>query len=442
MSKNLKSLLIVALKGFTFVFLAMVFFHLFGKENIALQNWSRTAVITGSTFVLIGILMLKVYGPFEIGVKKSKPIIYNSTIAIILTDLATFFQLMVMNTNPNNNHQFKIEQVDLLFYTIVIQIIIIIVFAYLGNYIYFKMYKPSRTIIVYDKNNKESLEKVNHYLKRFKLQYDILGCIAIDDSNLEAMLYNVDYVVILETPVHQRKWLVDQCYKHRLNFMFAPAISDIVELSGFSTMVDDKTMVEVNVQGLSFEQRVLKRLLDIFVALVGAIISSPIWIVSAIAIKLNDGGSILFKQKRATIDGKIFDVYKFRTMKENVDNYSATEDDDRITKVGKVLRKIRMDELPQLINILKGEMSIVGPRPEMLENVDSYQKALPEFAYRLKVKAGLTGLAQIEGKYNTSPKDKLLMDLMYIENYSIWTDFKLILRTVVVIFKKDSTEGF
>lgn len=163
-------------------------------------------------------------------------------------------------------------------------------------------------------------------------------------------------------------------------------------------------------------------------AIVLGILTSPIWIVSAIAIKAYDGGSIFFKQKRATLNGRVFEVYKFRTMKENVENRSVTDDDDRITKPGKILRKIRMDELPQLLNILKGDMSFVGPRPEMLENVNEYEKQLPEFRYRLRVKAGLTGYAQIAGKYNTTPKDKLIMDMMYIEQFNIWKDIQLISR--------------
>lgn len=137
-------------------------------------------------------------------------------------------------------------------------------------------------------------------------------------------------------------------------------------------------------------------------------------------------------------------VYKFRTMKEEGSyNKSVTSDDDRITKVGKYLRKFRIDELPQFFNILKGDMSVVGPRPEMVENVDKYTAELPEFSYRLRVKGGLTGYAQIAGKYNTSPKDKLVLDLLYIEHYSLWLDFKLILQTVTVLLKaSDSTEAF
>src|SRR5699024_7941953 len=135
--------------------------------------------------------------------------------------------------------------------------------------------------------------------------------------------------------------------------------------------------------------------MDIGLSLLMGIVTSPIWLISAIAIKMYDGGPVFFKQDRATIHGNVFQVYKFRTMTENVENKSVTDHDNRITPPGKILRKIRMDELPQLINILKGDMSFVGPRPEMLENVSAYTKELPEFRYRLRMKAGLTGYAQI-----------------------------------------------
>ena len=194
---------------------------------------------------------------------------------------------------------------------------------------------------------------------------------------------------------------------------------------------------------ITFEERIVKKLMDMVISSLAIVLLSPILLVSAICIKRQDGGKILFRQKRATVHGRVFEIYKFRTMRENVDNYSSTKDDDRITKVGKVLRKYRIDELPQLFNILKGDMSLVGPRPEMLENVEDYTKELPEFRYRLRMKAGLTGYAQIYGKYNTSSKDKLMLDLMYIENYSILKDIQLLFRTILVLFKaENSTEGF
>ena len=153
---------------------------------------------------------------------------------------------------------------------------------------------------------------------------------------------------------------------------------------------------------------------------------------------------VFYKQERTTIDGRVFNVLKFRTMVEDAEKDGAVlaaKNDDRITKVGGFLRKTRLDEIPQLLNIIAGDMSIVGPRPERQELNEEYEKGLPEFSYRLRVKAGLTGLAQIEGNYNTSPKDKLTLDLMYIENYSLKLDFKIMLRTLVVVFLPHKSDG-
>ena len=185
---------------------------------------------------------------------------------------------------------------------------------------------------------------------------------------------------------------------------------------------------------------------DLILTGIATIIASPFMLVTALAIKLYDGGPALYKQKRLTKDGKEFYVYKFRSMivdaeKNSGARLSSGENDDRITKVGKVIRAIRFDELPQLFNILKGDMSIVGPRPERPEIAEQYYEELPEFKYRLKVKAGLTGYAQVYGKYNTTPKDKLKLDLMYINNYSLYLDLKVIFYTVKILFMKESTEG-
>ena len=172
---------------------------------------------------------------------------------------------------------------------------------------------------------------------------------------------------------------------------------------------------------------------------------SPLMAIIALLIHYEDGGKVIFRQSRMTIGGRNFTIYKFRTMKEHFEGLpqsSATEDDPRITRVGRVLRRTRLDELPQFWNILRGDMTLVGPRPEMLDNVEKYKSQMPTFVYREKVKAGLTGYAQIEGKYNTVPEDKLMLDLMYIEHFSLFNDMRLLFRTLTVLFRKDSTEGF
>ena len=205
-------------------------------------------------------------------------------------------------------------------------------------------------------------------------------------------------------------------------------------------------MVLIKGTGLTLEQKVLKRIMDIVLCSIAMIIAAPIMLIVAVAIKLEDGGPVFFKQERVTIGGKRFDILKFRSMIVDAEKFGevipATDRDPRITKVGNVIRATRIDELPQIINILKGEMSIVGPRPERVEHVEKYQAAIPEFVYRTKVKGGLTGYAQIYGKYNTTPYDKLRLDLTYIEEYSILLDIKLILMTLQIMLRKESTEGF
>ena len=197
--------------------------------------------------------------------------------------------------------------------------------------------------------------------------------------------------------------------------------------------------------GLTVEQRAVKRAVDIIISLIAFIPAAPIMALVALCIKLDDGGSVFYKQKRLTKGGKEFFVYKFRSMREDAEKDGvarlAGENDDRITRVGHIIRAIRFDELPQLINILRGDMSIVGPRPERPEIAEDYEKEIPEFAYRLKAKAGLTGYAQVYGKYNTTAYDKLKLDLMYIQNYSLRLDFEIMFKTVQILFMKESTEG-
>ena len=196
---------------------------------------------------------------------------------------------------------------------------------------------------------------------------------------------------------------------------------------------------------LTLEQKIIKRFFDIVASFIALVLASPIMIAIAIMIKRDDGGSVFYKQERITENYRKFNVLKFRTMVQNAENISgatlSTKDDPRITKIGRKLRAMRLDELPQLINIFVGDMSFVGPRPERDIFIQEYVKTVPEFIYRLNVKAGLTGLAQVRGKYNTTPQDKLKMDLLYINDYSFLNDLKICFLTVKVMFSKDSTEG-
>ena len=187
-----------------------------------------------------------------------------------------------------------------------------------------------------------------------------------------------------------------------------------------------------------------KRLLDLVVCIPVSVVLMPLFLIISLMIKLYDGGPVLYKQPRLTINGKVFNIYKFRSMRMDSEKEGAQlakKHDDRVTPIGRVLRALHFDEFPQLINIIKGDMSLVGPRPERPEIAEQYKEVIPEFDFRLKVKAGLTGYAQVYGKYNTTPYDKLKLDLTYIENYTFWLDIKLMFLTFKILFQKENTEG-
>ena len=250
------------------------------------------------------------------------------------------------------------------------------------------------------------------------------------------MLYGVEE--------QKRNALIKYCYEMDIRIYIAPEVCDILLRGADSVHSFDTPFLLLRNYGLSFEQRVLKRAMDIIISLAMLIAASPFMLLTALAIKLEDRGPALYKQERVTLNGKKFYIYKFRSMVMDAEKYGAqfsTKNDPRITKVGKFIRAARLDELPQLWNILNGDMSIVGPRPERQNYIDEFCEETPEFIYRLKVKAGLTGYAQIYGKYNTTPLDKLKLDLMYIESYSVLLDIKLIFLTLKIMFMKESTEG-
>lgn len=438
--KSLANFMIYVLKIAMYLSLLLTFVLVFGKDNPAILQPSRTMAATWLAFAIVGILMVAIYGKYDIGRRKSKPIIHSLVLAAGLTDVITYLLLMIMNTVEPSIWAFKLTDIPELIVVVILHVIIIYIFVYLGNWVYFRLVPPEKCVIVTSKE--ADLEKFSRSVKRYKRQFVVERVVDYRRMDLEEIMAKAETVMIYNVPMQERSEIINFCYERLINIYMNPEISDIIENLAENYLLDDVTMLNFDVQGLTLEQRFFKRAFDIVVSGLAILISSPFWLISAIAIKLEDGGPIFFKQKRATRDGKVFHVYKFRSMKVNVENRSASADDDRITKVGKILRKTRIDELPQFLNIFLGEMSFVGPRPEMLENVYSYTADLPEFKYRLRVKAGLTGYAQIAGKYNTSPKDKLIMDMMYIERYSFWRDIKLCFQTAIVLLKSDSTEGF
>ena len=428
------------IKMILYVLLLMTFVLILGRDNIGLTRMSRTLGITVSTFIVVGLLFLSTYGSYDVGRRKNKPIINSLSLAVVCTDLVTYLQVMIMRTNVPTAWEFRLLNLSSLLLVIVVQLIIIRVFVFMGNGLFFKIHKPQKCCII--TSSQESLNKVAPAIARFKKQYQVTDVLDWHCDTLEDYVRKSDSVFIYDVPSKTRTQIMEWSYKYKVNVYFNPEIEDVMELNAKQYVLGDTYLMNKEVKTLTMEQRIIKRLFDIIFSVVLGILSMPFWLLGMIMVKLNDGGPIIFKQERATINGKRFDVYKLRTMKPNAENYSVVKDDDRITKPGKFLRRTRIDELPQLWNVLKGDMTFVGPRPEMIKNVQKYTDELPEFEYRLRMKAGLTGYAQITGKYNTSPKDKLIMDMMYIEQFSILKDIQLMFQTAVVLLRADSTEAF
>lgn len=443
--KKLEKTALFVMKVILFLGLFIIFFGLFSIDNPQILRTSRTAAITMTTFVILGISMTAVYGGFAVGKKKSKDIVAPLSIAAFITDIVTYLQLSIMNVNQYNKPHLIFESLGILLLTIILQVCLIYVMVHLGNFLYFKINPPEQCIVICSdiEKSKDILYKIGRYKKQFHIT-DVITC---ENANIKKYIRHCDSIFLYEVPSEHKSFIIDYAYKYLKNIYLTTETSDVVINYAKPMVLDDISVLASNVKGLSIEQRFLKRLIDIIISLTAIIITSPIMIIEAILIKSYDKGPVFFKQERATLNGKVFNVLKFRTMIVDADKkdggyHPATKKDSRITPVGKVLRRLRLDELPQFFNILKGDMSVVGPRPERVEHVEMYTADLPQFSYRLRVKAGLTGLAQISGKYNTSPKDKLMLDLMYIEKYSIWTDIMLMFQTLSVFFKSESTQGF
>ena len=389
-------------------------------------------VLMGIYFVLMLVIIHLCEG-FKYGILKIADVLFSQWIAIFIVNAVTYFQLCLMaNVMIPVAPMLRLTLGDF-------------VISGISVYIFFAIYqshsKASKLLMVY--GNKESVS-LKLKMDTRSDSYNIRRIVSIDegmDSIIE-MLADYDGIVISDVSAEQRNDLLKYCYMHEIETYITPKISDVIIAGGEGIHQFDTPLVMINTTGLTPEQRSIKRFFDVVLCSIASVVLSPLMLIIAIAIKLEDHGPVFYKQARVTRDGKVFDILKFRSMVEDAEQRPATDDDDRITKVGHVIRATRVDELPQLFNIIKGDMSIVGPRPERIEHVQKYTEAIPEFEFRSKVKGGLTGYAQIYGKYNTSAYGKIKLDLMYIENYSFLLDIKLILMTIRIVFKKESTEGF
>ena len=414
----------------------LVWRHIY-DEGVFPAYYGYGKYVLAGVYALLTLVLFRNFDGFKFGYMKLTDVIISQCIAMVLGNFITFWQLCLIANQ-------MISPVPILLLTL-IDTAVIFACCYVYTVIYHHLYVPKNMVMVYGTEDALTLKfKMDTRMDKYRVNKLIPA-----EAGLETIcktIVDYDAVIIVDVRAELRNDILKFCYQNGIRTYLSPKITDIIMRGATKITLFDTPLMLIRSKGLTLSQRTFKRLFDILLSLLAMVVAAPIMLITALAIKIEDGGPVFYKQKRVTINGKVFEILKFRSMivdaEKDGNTRPAVDRDPRITRVGNVIRAIRVDELPQILNILKGDMSIVGPRPERVENVQEYTKDFPEFAFRLKVKGGLTGYAQIYGKYNTSAYDKLRLDMEYIENYSLMLDIKLVLTTLRILMSKESTEGF
>lgn len=431
----LASVLIVAVQTGVF---AYVWFHDYHfKEVIGRRYsfWGHCALI--SIYAFLVVMVSKLFSAFKVGYQRILDVLLSQIFSVLIVNFIVYLQLALIGRWT------FLEHVQPMLRVCGINLAAVVIWVFFMRWIYVRIYPPHEILLIYGSLSPRSLiEK----MKTRKDKYVIEGTISLKrgEDAIKAEILKHQAVMICDIPAHERNLFLKFCFEHDIRCYCQPKISDIMVMSSEEINLFDTPLLLFRNRGLTVEQQAVKRFFDIVISAVALVLLSPVFLIIAILIKGYDGGPVFYRQERLTKDGKVFQVYKFRSMRVDSEQQGArlaAKGDSRVTPVGRVLRNIHFDELPQLLNILEGDMSLVGPRPERPEIAAEYEKEIPEFSYRLKVKAGLTGYAQVYGKYNTKPYDKLKLDLTYIENFSFLLDLQLIATTVKILFQKENTEG-
>lgn len=420
-------------------FFAAAWYLFYSKQLFVETFYGKGHLFVIALFVVLYVSLAKLYGGFDLTTSSASELSYGHAVAAVITAFFTYIVLwLLQRTLPN-----------------VLPLLAVMAGMILASALWSgpavrltnRLLPPKRTVLIYAYS--EAMENGQMIINNMPWRFALVGQLAVDGdpartlAELKAM--NAEAVMICGVSSSVRNDIVKFCIAEKMEAYVRPNIGDYL-INGAKTMQMCSLPVMLCQRcSPSVWYLVVKRGMDIALSLAALVILSPLMLVTAAAIKLYDGGPVFYKQIRLTKDRKEFYVYKFRSMRVDAEKDGvarlASQGDDRITPVGKVIRSLRIDELPQLLCILMGTMTIVGPRPERPEIAEQYEKEMPEFALRLQAKAGLTGYAQVYGKYNTSPYNKLQMDLQYIGSMGLVTDLKIIFATIKVLFVPESTEG-
>ena len=388
-------------------------------------------------YMMLYCIFGQIYDAFLVSHKRISEVISSQILAVLMADAFIIcIMAVICGSVPN---------ILPMLCVLAVQIVLCLLWTKYSHVWFFSRFERQKTVIIYDQRRyMENLFRIYGLDKK----YDIRAICTVEEffSGKMKVIEDIDAVFLGGVHSHERNIIIKHCVARGIDTYTIPRIGDVI-MSGAQKMhMFHLPILRVRRYAPPIEFTLVKRAFDIVVSLIGIVVSSPLMLATAIAIKAYDGGPAIYKQVRLTKNGRKFEILKFRSMrtdaeKDGVARLSSGDHDDRITPIGHIIRKYRLDELPQLFNILSGDMSIVGPRPERPEIAAQYEQEIPEFALRLQAKAGLTGYAQVYGKYNTDPYDKLQMDLMYIASPSVWEDLKIIFFTIYVLFAKESTEG-
>lgn len=440
--KEKQSLLLSSLKIILLILNTAVFcwfWFCFYEANLYTPFFQRGNYVMFILFFIINAYTVRIYGGFDLKTSRVSELIYSHIVSLLMTGFFLYIVIWILtrhlpNPLPLLGCLLACSLVDALW-------------SKLTNKLFNHLYPPFDTVILYD--HEEAYLNGKHITEKVSWRFKIVDEISVN----RGLAYILDWlaehqptaVLLCGINSSQRNDILKYCIENDIVAYIRPNIADFLINGSQKIQVANLPVFMSQRAAPNIFYSFIKRFFDILLSLVGLIVTSPITIITAIIIKAYDRGPVFYKQTRLTKDRKEFEVYKFRSMKTDAESDGvarlASQNDNRITPIGNIIRKCRIDELPQLFNILFGTMTIVGPRPERPELAEKNEKEMPEFSLRLHVKAGLTGYAQVHGKYNTSPYDKLQMDLMYVSQLRVITDLKIILATIKILFMPESTEG-
>ena len=440
--ESLKRIVVLELSLIGLIFMTIGYIFVWYNSYYEVISWRLKYTLKGYWLIIALYFMLLIfftytYGGTKIGYLKSMDVFFSQVFSVAIVNVITYIQISLMSMM-----MVDVRPMLLLF---AFQIAVSGGWTWVCQRVYQKVFPPREMLLVYGER------PIRDILDKFDTRpdkYNIVKCMNISEgveNIIEECQNGYGAVVLWDIPAKVRNDLMKFCYGRSIRVYMMPKITDVLVKGADPIHLFDTPIYLTREYALTVEQRIAKRLIDLICALLLVVIASPFMLITAICIKAYDGGPVFYKQTRCTRGGREFQILKFRSMKVDAEKDGvarlASKNDSRITPIGKFIRACRIDELPQLFNIIKGDMSFVGPRPERPEIIEQYMEEMPEFAFRMKVKAGLAGYAQVYGKYNTTPYDKLKLDLFYIENYSVWMDLKLMMLTLKIVLKPESAEG-